>query len=169
MKEKNIYTKAIKYFYNIPGDLTDEQYGILTTFGNNVYMALFLVIGLTFFASIYFDQDLMGYGIFFTLVIGLAKQSALVQKLGVDKLVVSASQVKTARKQMFRRSLLQTGIVALYSIIVALLLWKSGIPQESGTSPEIYFQVAFPGTVVLMTVIAFISSIISNRRKIVIQ
>lgn len=111
----------------------------------------------------------MGYGIFFALVIGLAKQSALVQKLGVDKLVVSASQVKTARKKMFRRSLLQTGIVALYSVIVALLLWKSGIPQESGTSSEIYFQVAFPGTVFLMTVIAFVSYNISNRRKIVIQ
>lgn len=169
MKDKNIYTKAIKYVYNIPGDLTDEQYGILTTFGNNVYMALILVISITFFASIYFDQDLIGYGIFFTLLIGLAKQSALVEKLGLDKIVVPASQVKAVRKRMFHRSLLQTGIAALYSIIVALLLWKSGIPQESGTSSEIYFQVAFPGTVFLMTVIAFVSYNISNRRKIVIQ
>ncbi|MGT2911281.1 hypothetical protein ACVR1I_06145 [Streptococcus cameli] len=60
-------------------------------------------------------------------------------------------------------------MLAVLSIIVSLALWQSGIPQESGTSAQVYFQIVFPGTVAMMSVIGFVSHFIANRRKIVMQ
>lgn len=166
MKKENVHIKAIRYFYDIVGELDEMSYAALTNFGNNMYMLFMTVTLLSFLVSFALGEDVMGISLFLTLVYSQFKQDAIIKQLGLDKLLVAKADVKLARKKMMKRTLFQTLQIAVYSLLVSIALWQSHIPQESGTSVAEYFQFVTPMTVVLMTFIGFVSCYFANRKKI---
>ncbi|HEL1738889.1 DUF3278 domain-containing protein [Streptococcus suis] len=166
MKKENVHIKAIRYFYDIVGELDEVSYATLTNFGNNMYMLFLTVTLVTFLVSFALGEDVMGISLFLTLVYSQFKQDAIIKQLGLDKLFVAKADVKLARKKMMKRTLFQTLQIAVYSLLVSIGLWQLQIPQESGTSAAEYFQFVTPMTVVLLTLVGFLSFNIVNRKKI---
>ncbi|WP_367126622.1 DUF3278 domain-containing protein [Streptococcus suis] len=166
MKKENLHIKAIRYFYDIVGELDEVSYATLTNFGNNMYMLLMTVTLVSFLVSFALGEDVMGISLFLTLVYSQFKQDAIIKQLGLDKLFVAKADVKLARKKMMKRTLFQTLQIAVYGLLVSIGLWQLQIPQESGTSAAEYFQFVTPMTVVLMTLVGFLSFYIVNRKKI---
>lgn len=138
----------------------------LTNFGNNMYMLFLTVTLVSFLVSFALGEDVMGISLFLTLVYSQFKQDAIIKQLGLDKLFVAKADVKLARKKMMKRTLFQTLQIAVYSLLVSIGLWQFHIPQESGTSAAEYFQFVTPMTVVLLTLVSFLSFYIVNRKKI---
>ncbi|HFI0394373.1 TPA: DUF3278 domain-containing protein [Streptococcus suis] len=165
MKKENLHIKAIRYFYDIVGELDEVSYAALTNFGNNMYMLFMTVTLVSFLVSFMLGEDVMGISLFLTLVYSQFKQDAIIKQLGLDKLLVAKADVKLARKKMMKRTLFQTLQIAVYSLLVSIGLWQH-ISQESGTSAAEYFQFVAPMTVVLMTFIGFVSFYFANRKKI---
>ncbi|HFI0668108.1 TPA: DUF3278 domain-containing protein [Streptococcus suis] len=166
MKKENVHIKAIRYFYDIVGELDEVSYATLTNFGNNMYMLFLTVTLVSFLVSFALGEDVMGISLFLTLVYSQFKQDAIIKQLGLDKLFVAKVDEKSARKKMMKRTLFQTLQIAVYSLLVSIGLWQFHIPQESGTSAAEYFQFVTPMTVVLMTFIGFVSFYFANRKKI---
>ncbi|MGQ7503208.1 DUF3278 domain-containing protein [Streptococcus suis] len=166
MKKENLHIRAIRYFYDIVGELDEVSYAALTNFGNNMYMLFMTVTLLSFLVSFALGEDVMGISLFLTLVYSQVKQEAIIKRLGLDKLVVAKADVKLARKKMMKRTLFQTLQIAVYSLLVSIGIWQLQIPQESGTSAVEYFQFVTPMIVVLLTLVGFISFYIVNRKKI---
>lgn len=166
MKKENLHIRAIRYFYDIVGELDEMSYATLTNFGNNMYMLFMTVTLLSFLVSFALGEDVMGISLFLTLVYSQFKQDAIIKQLGLDKLVVAKADVKMARKKMMKRTLFQTIQIAVYSLLVSIGLWHLQIPQESGTSAAEYFQFVTPMTVVLLTLVGFLSFYFANRKKI---
>ncbi|HEL9639042.1 TPA: DUF3278 domain-containing protein [Streptococcus suis] len=166
MKKENLHIRAIRYFYDIVGELDEVSYATLTNFGNNMYMLFITVTLLSFLVSFVLGEDVMGISLFLTLVYSQFKQDAIIKQLGLDKLFVAKADVKMARKKMMKRTLFQTLQIAVYSLLVSIGIWQLQIPQESGTSAAEYFQFVTPMTVVLLTLVGFLSFYIVNRKKI---
>ncbi|HEM4384961.1 DUF3278 domain-containing protein [Streptococcus suis] len=166
MKKENVHIKAIRYFYDIVGELDEVSYATLTNFGNNMYMLFMTVTLVSFLVSFALGEDVMGISLFLTLVYSQFKQDAIIKQLGLDKLFVAKADVKLARKKMMKRTLYQTLQIAVYSLLVSIGIWQLHIPQESGTSAAEYFQFVTPMTVVLLTLVGFLSFYIVNRKKI---
>lgn len=166
MKKENLHIRAIRYFYDIVGELDEMSYATLTNFGNNMYMLFMTVTLLSFLVSFALGEDVMGISLFLTLVYSQVKQEAIIKQLGLDKLVVAKADVKLARKKMMKRTLYQTLQIAVYSLLVSIGLWQLQIPQESGTSAAEYFQFVTPMTVVLLTLVGFVSFFFANRKRI---
>ncbi|CYU74306.1 DUF3278 domain-containing protein [Streptococcus suis] len=166
MKKENLHIRAIRYFYDIVGELDEVSYATLTNFGNNMYMLFMTVTLVSFLVSFALGEDVMGISLFLTLVYSQFKQDAIIKQLGLDKLFVAKVDVKMARKKMVKRTLFQTLQIAVYSLLVSIGLWQLQIPQESGTSAAEYFQFVTPMTVVLLTLVGFLSFYIVNRKKI---
>ncbi|HEL2384276.1 TPA: DUF3278 domain-containing protein [Streptococcus suis] len=166
MKKENLHIRAIRYFYDIVGELDEMSYAALTNFGNNMYMLFMTVTLLSFLVSFALGEDVMGISLFLTLVYSQFKQDAIIKQLGLDKLVVAKADVKLARKKMMKRTLFQALQIAVLSLLVSIGLWQLQIPQESGTSAAEYFQFVTPMTVVLLTMVGFLSFYIVNRKKI---
>ncbi|WP_105135988.1 DUF3278 domain-containing protein [Streptococcus suis] len=166
MKKENVHIKAIRYFYDIVGELDEVSYATLTNFGNNMYMLFMTVTLVSFLVSFALGEDVMGISLFLTLVYSQFKQDAIIKQLGLDKLFVAKADVKLARKKMMKRTLFQTLQIAVYGLLVSIGLWQLQIPQESGTSAAEYFHFVTPMTVVLMTLVGFLSFYIVNRKKI---
>ncbi|HEM3614509.1 TPA: DUF3278 domain-containing protein [Streptococcus suis] len=166
MKKENVHIKAIRYFYDIVGELDEVSYTTLTNFGNNMYILFMTVTLVTFLVSFALGEDVMGISLFLTLVYSQFKQYAIIKQLGLDKLFVAKADVKLARKKMMKRTLFQTLQIAVYSLLVSIGIWQLQIPQESGTSAAEYFQFVTPMTVVLLTLVGFLSFNIVNRKKI---
>lgn len=165
MKE-NWYMKVFRYFYGIEGKLDDDIYNEITTFGNNMYMLLMIAMIGSFFASMLFQQDFVGEVTFLAVVITLVKQASLVERLELNKLKVPPAELSKARKMMTRRTVKEVIIGSILMIMLLLWLWHSGIPQESGTSADVYFKIAFPGTIAVLIPIMFIAQWFANRKKI---
>ncbi|HEM3697400.1 DUF3278 domain-containing protein [Streptococcus suis] len=166
MKKENLHIKAIRYFYDIVGELDEVSYATLTNFGNNMYMLFMTVTLVSLLVSFALGEDVMGISLFLTLVYSQFKQDAIIKQLGLDKLFVAKADVKLARKKMMKRTLFQTLQIAVYGLLVSIGLWQLQIPQESGTSAAEYFQFVTPMTVVLLTLVGFLSFYIVNRKKI---
>ncbi|HEM5331548.1 TPA: DUF3278 domain-containing protein [Streptococcus suis] len=166
MKKENLHIRAIRYFYDIVGELDEMSYATLTNFGNNMYMLFMTVTLLSFLVSFALGEDVVGISLFLTLVYSQFKQDAIIKQLGLDKLVVEKADVKLARKKMMKRTLFQTLQIAVYSLLVSIGIWRFHIPQESGTSVAEYFQFVTPMTVVFLTLVGFLSFYIVNRKKI---
>lgn len=166
MKMENLHIRAIRYFYDIVGELDEMSYATLTNFGNNMYMLFMTVTLLSFLVSFALGEDVMGISLFLTLVYSQVKQEAIIKRLGLNKLFVAKADVKLARKKMMKRTLYQTLQIAVLSLLVSIGLWQLQIPQESGTSAAEYFQFVTPMTVVLLTVVGFVSFYFANRKKI---
>lgn len=166
MKKENLHIRAIRYFYDIVGELDEVSYAALTNFGNNMYMLFMTVTLVSFLVSFALGEDVMGISLFLTLVYSQFKQDAIIKQLGLDKLVVAKADVKLARKKMMKRTLFQALQIAVLSLLVSIGLWQLQIPQESGTSAAEYFQFVTPMTVVLLTLVGFLSFYIVNRKKI---
>lgn len=166
MKKENLHIKAIRYFYDIVGELDEVSYAALTNFGNNMYMLFMTVTLVSFLVSFVLGEDVMGISLFLTLVYSQFKQDAIIKQLGLDKLLVAKADVKLARKKMMKRTLFQTLQIAIYSLLVSIGIWQLHLPQESGTSAAEYFQFVTPMTVFLMTFIGFVSFYFANRKKI---
>lgn len=166
MKKENLHIRAIRFFYDIVGELDEVSYAALTNFGNNMYMLFITVTLVSFLVSFALGEDVMGISLFLTLVYSQVKQEAIIKRLGLDKLFVAKADVKMARKKMMKRTLFQTLQIAVYSLLVSICLWQSQIPQESGTSAAEYFQFVTPMTVVLLTLVGFVSFYFANRKKI---
>lgn len=166
MKKENLHIQAIRYFYDIVGELDEVSYATLTNFGNNMYMLFMTVTMVSFLVSFLLGEDVMGISLFLTLVYSQVKQDTIIKRLGLDKLVVAKIDVKLARKKMMKRTLFQTLQIAILSLLVSIGLWRFHIPQESGTTAAEYFQFVTPMTVVLLTLVGFLSFYIVNRKKI---
>ncbi|HEL2401701.1 TPA: DUF3278 domain-containing protein [Streptococcus suis] len=166
MKMENLHIRAIRYFYDIVGELDEMSYATLTNFGNNMYMLFMTVTLLSFLVSFALGEDVMGISLFLTLVYSQVKQEAIIKRLGLNKLFVAKADVKLARKKMMKRTLYQTLQIAVLSLLVSIGLWQLQIPQESGTSAAEYFQFVTPMTVVLLTLVGFVSFFFANRKRI---
>lgn len=166
MKKENLHIRAIRYFYDIVGELDEMSYATLTNFGNNMYMLFMTVTLVSFLVSFALGEDVMGISLFLTLVYSQVKQEAIIKRLGLNKLFVAKADVKLARKKMMKRTLYQTLQIAVLSLLVSIGLWQLQIPQESGTSAAEYFQFVTPMTVVLLTLVGFVSFFFANRKKI---
>ncbi|MFH0402881.1 DUF3278 domain-containing protein [Streptococcus sp. A23] len=166
MKKENLHIRAIRYFYDIVGELDEVSYAALTNFGNNMYMLFMTVTLVSFLVSFALGEDVMGISLFLTLVYSQFKQDAIIKQLGLDKLMVAKDDVKMARKKMMKRTLYQTLQIAVYSLLVSIGIWQLQILQESGTSAAEYFQFVTPMTVVLLTLVGFVSCYFANRKKI---
>ncbi|HEL1996549.1 TPA: DUF3278 domain-containing protein [Streptococcus suis] len=166
MKKENLHIRAIRYFYDIVGELDEVSYATLTNFGNNMYMLFMTVTLVSFLVSFALGEDVMGISLFLTLVYSQFKQDAIIKQMGLDKLFVAKAEVKMARKKMMKRTLYQTLQIAVLSLLVSIGLWQFQIPQERGTSAAEYFQFVTPMTVVLLTLVGFLSFNIVNRKKI---
>ncbi|MCK3936035.1 DUF3278 domain-containing protein [Streptococcus suis] len=166
MKKENLHIRAIRYFYDIVGELDEISYATLTNFGNNMYMLFMTVTLVSFLVSFALGEDVKGISLFLTLVYSQFKQDAIIKQLGLDKLFVAKADVKLARKKMMKRTLFQTLQIAVLSLLVSIGLWQLQIPQESGTSAAEYFQFVTPMTVVLLAIVGFLSFNIVNRKKI---
>ncbi|CYV15658.1 DUF3278 domain-containing protein [Streptococcus suis] len=166
MKKENLHIRAIRYFYDIVGELDEISYATLTNFGNNMYMLFMTVTLVSFLVSFALGEDVKGISLFLTLVYSQFKQDAIIKQLGLDKLFVAKADVKLARKKMMKRTLFQTLQIAVLSLLVSIGLWQLQIPQESGTSAAEYFQFVTPMTVVLLAIVGFLSFYIVNRKKI---
>ncbi|HEL2278008.1 TPA: DUF3278 domain-containing protein [Streptococcus suis] len=166
MKKENLHIRAIRYFYDIVCELDEVSYATLTNFGNNMYMLFMTVTLVSFLVSFALGEDVMGISLFLTLVYSQFKQDAIIKQLGLDKLVVAKADVKLARKKMMKRTLFQALQIAVLSLLVSIGLWQFQIPQERGTSAAEYFQFVTPMTVVLLTLVGFLSFNIVNRKKI---
>ncbi len=166
MKKENLHIRAIRYFYDIVGELDEVSYAALTNFGNNMYMLFMTVTLVSFLVSFALGEDVMGISLFLTLVYSQFKQDAIIKQLGLDKLMVAKDDVKMARKKMMKRTLYQTLQIAVYSLLVSIGIWQLQIPQESGTSAAEYFQFVTPMTVVLLPLVGFVSCYFANRKKI---
>ncbi|HFR3256137.1 TPA: DUF3278 domain-containing protein [Streptococcus suis] len=166
MKKENLHIRAIRYFYDIVGELDEASYATLTNFGNNMYMLFMTVTLVSFLVSFALGEDVMGISLFLTLVYSQFKQDAIIKQLGLDKLFVAKADVKLARKKMMKRTLFQTLQIAVYSLLVSIGIWQFHIPQESGRSAAEYFQFVTPMTVVFLTLVGFLSFYIVNRKKI---
>ncbi|HFI0937151.1 TPA: DUF3278 domain-containing protein [Streptococcus suis] len=166
MKKENLHIRAIRYFYDIVGELDEVSYATLTNFGNNMYMLFMTVTLVSFLVSFALGEDVMGISLFLTLVYSQFKQDAIIKQMGLDKLFVAKADVKLARKKMMKRTLFQTLQIAVLSLLVSIGLWQLQIPQESGTSAAEYFQFVTPMTVVLLAIVGFLSFNIVNRKKI---
>lgn len=166
MKKENLHIRAIRYFYDIVGELDEVSYAALTNFGNNMYMLFMTVTLVSFLVSFALGEDVMGISLFLTLVYSQFKQDAIIKQMGLDKLFVAKADVKLARKKMMKRTLFQALQIAVLSLLVSIGLWQLQIPQESGTSAAEYFQFVTPMTVVLLTLVGFLSFYIVNRKKI---
>ncbi|HEM5170497.1 TPA: DUF3278 domain-containing protein [Streptococcus suis] len=166
MKKENLHIRAIRYFYDIVGELDEMSCAALTNFGNNMYMLFMTVTLVSFLVSFALGEDVKGISLFLTLVYSQFKQDAIIKQLGLDKLFVAKADVKLARKKMMKRTLFQTLQIAVLSLLVSIGLWQLQIPQESGTSAAEYFQFVTPMTVVLLAIVGFLSFYIVNRKKI---
>ncbi|MCQ8266095.1 DUF3278 domain-containing protein [Streptococcus suis] len=166
MKKENLHIRAIRYFYDIVGELDEVSYATLTNFGNNMYMLFMTVTLVSFLVSFALGEDVMGISLFLTLVYSQFKQDAIIKQMGLDKLFVAKADVKLARKKMMKRTLYQTLQIAVYSLLVSIGMWQLQIPQESGTNAVEYFQFVTPMTVVLLTLVGFVSFYFANRKKI---
>ncbi|MGU7900067.1 DUF3278 domain-containing protein [Streptococcus suis] len=166
MKKENLHIRAIRYFYDIVGELDEVSYATLTNFGNNMYMLFMTMTLVSFLVSFALGEDVMGISLFLTLVYSQFKQDAIIKQMGLDKLFVAKAEVKMARKKMMKRTLYQTLQIAVLSLLVSIGLWQFQIPQERGTSAAEYFQFVTPMTVVLLTLVGFLSFNIVNRKKI---
>ncbi|HEL9644132.1 TPA: DUF3278 domain-containing protein [Streptococcus suis] len=166
MKKENLHIRAIRYFYDIVGELDEVSYAALTNFGNNMYMLFMTVTLVSFLVSFALGEDVMGISLFLTLVYSQFKQDAIIKQMGLDKLFVAKADVKLARKKMMKRTLYQTLQIAVYSLLVSIGMWQLQIPQESGTNAVEYFQFVTPMTVVLLTLVGFVSFYFANRKKI---
>lgn len=166
MQVENWYGQALRYFYGIEAEISEDAGREISHFGNRMYMLLIASMLASLLVSIVLQIDIVGDVTVLVVLIALAKQTALIQRLGLDKLVVKPSQLADARKTMFRRSLKEAGLAFLASLGISFWLWHTGIPQESGTPAETYFQIALPGTVILVTTISFLGQWLANRKKI---
>lgn len=163
---KTYYYRFLKWYYGIEGEFTEEHREAIGQFSSEVYPFMMIVLLGGFLLSLVFQSDVTDLAYLIAVGYPLAYQSSVVQKLGWDKLTVVPSQLKEARRKMFRKTLR----MALFYVIVILLttvwLWQSGIPQEAGTTFEVYWKIAAPGVMVLYTPIIFMITFFSNRRKI---
>ncbi|MGO0076747.1 DUF3278 domain-containing protein [Streptococcus suis] len=144
MKKENLHIRAIRYFYDIVGELDEVSYAALTNFGNNMYMLFMTVTLVSFLVSFALGEDVMGISLFLTLVYSQFKQDAIIKKLGLDKLFVAKDDVKMARKKMMKRTLYQTLQIAVYSLLVSIGLWQFHIPQESVPLQRSIFSLSRP-------------------------
>ncbi|WP_161980693.1 DUF3278 domain-containing protein [Streptococcus sp. S784/96/1] len=164
--QSKFYYLFLKWFYGIEGDFTTDHELEIQKLSSEVYPFMITVLIGGFLLSMLFYTDLTSWAYLIAVVYPLAYQSSVVQKFGWDKLTVVPSQLKEARRKMFRKTLR----MALFYVIVLLLttvwLWQSGIPQEAGTTFEVYWKIAAPGVMVLYTPIIFMIAFFSNHRKI---
>ena len=165
MKE-NWYMKVFRYFYSIEGKLDDDIHNEIIIFGNNMYMLLMIAMIGSFFASMLLQQDFTGDVTFLAVVITLAKQASLVERLELNKLKVTPTELPKAKKMMTRRTVKEAIIGGIFMVMLLLWLWYTGIPQESGTQADVYFKIAFPGTIAMMLPIMFGVQWFANRKRI---
>lgn len=166
MKQENWYMKIFRYFYGIEGKLDDDIYNEIITFGNNMYMLLMIAMICSFFASMLLQQDFTGEVTFLAVVITLAQQASLVERLELNKVKVTPAELPKAKKMMTRRTVKEVIIGLIFMVMLLIWFWHTGIPQESGTQADVYFKIAFPGTIAVLLPIMFITQWFLNRKKI---
>ncbi|MER0122782.1 DUF3278 domain-containing protein [Streptococcus sp. ZJ93] len=168
MKKENLHLRLIRYFYDITGNLDEYTVQEINYFGNNMYMLIYATVFLTIIMGLLGLEELAELVLVIGFIIPLVKQSALIRRLGLHKLEITPSELKDARKKMFKRTLLEMLLVVLVVIMTPFMLWNLNIPQESGTSFETFWYVAVPLSSILVASISFICRWMSNRRRIVI-
>ncbi|MGT2950398.1 hypothetical protein BU202_04490 [Streptococcus cuniculi] len=168
MKKEDLHLRFIRYFYTITGDLDEYSVQEINYFGNNMYMLIYITVFLAIILGLLGFEDLAELILVIGFILPLAKQSALIRRLGLHKLEIAPSELKMARQKMFKRTLLETAGIVLFAILIFLMLWHMKIPQESGDSFETFWYIAAPLASLLITSVSFVCFFITNRRNIVI-
>lgn len=166
--QSKFYYRFLKWFYGIEGNFTTDHELEIQKLSSEVYPFMITVLLGGFLLSMLFYIDLTSWAYLIAIVYPLAYQASTAQKLGWNKLTVASSQLKEARRKMFRKTLRMTLFYVIVLLLTIVWLWQSGIPQEAGTTFEVYWKIAAPGVILLYTPIIFVVSFFSNRRKITV-
>ena len=163
---EHLHAKVLRYFYGIEGKLDDDTYNEIITFGNNMYMFLIIAMIGSFFASMLVQEDFVGDVTFLAVIVTLIKQNTLVKRLELDKMKVTRSEVTKTKKLMTKRTVREVTVMMGMIVMLLFWFWYTGIPQESGTTADVYFKIAFPATIAVMLPIMFGVEWFANRKRI---
>lgn len=169
MEINTLYTKALHWFYGIPGQMEQEERLVLDRFGNGAFLSLLAAMGVSLLLSLFLDIDVFDDAVFCTLLVVLYRKERLVHKLGLHFLHIRKADLAWARRKMFVRTLYQTASVVLLVLAVSWLLWKWGIPQEHGVSASVHFGFSMPVSLVLWTLGGFGVAYWTNQKRILVD
>lgn len=168
MSKENLQIKAIRYFYDIPGTIDEYAYQELSHFGNNMYMLFITTILGSLLLSLLTNTDIMGIALTVVFFYAIYKQGKLVNKLGIDKIEIEASELKATQGKMLKRSLLETLIVTLLGLSLWFYIWIYIIPDDALVHTNFYLVISTLIMTVLLAGFNFIIFSIANRKKIII-
>ena len=160
--KKNLQLEFIKYFYGITTELDEYVKQELSNFGNNMYMLFsFSMVG-GWILSICFNRDCLTPILLISFIYSQIKQEALIMKLGLNKMEVTADEVESAKKRLH---------VFISGIIAAMVfhgLIRGGYIIFKGFDPSSSFMV--PGIIGAFVAIVLTAFIIyySNLKNIIV-
>ncbi|MET3558824.1 hypothetical protein ABID29_001952 [Streptococcus rupicaprae] len=164
--KNNFYHFFLRRFYGINGELDEYSMAEINKFGNHMFMFLYSLVLVGFLLELFALADIWDILALLGVFIPFNAQVKLIRRLGLDKLEVEQDQMKAAKKTMFKRTLWQTLIIIGVMLLTIIAMWRMGIPQEDGTSADIFFKIAAPGAMAIMTPIAFLVQLKDNLKKI---
>lgn len=166
--KKNLQLEFIKYFYGITTELDEYVKQELSNFGNNMYMLFsFSMVG-GWILSICFNRDCLTPILLFSFIYSQIKQEALIMKLGLNKMEVTANEVESAKKRLLRRIFLHVFISGIIAAMVFHGLIRGGYIIFKGFDPSSSFMV--PGIIGAFVAIVLTAFIIyySNLKNIIV-
>ena len=166
--KKNLQLEFIKYFYGITTELDEYVKQELYNFGNNMYMLFsFGMIG-GWILSICFNRDCLTPILLISFIYSQIKQEALIMKLGLNKMEVTADEVESAKKRLLRRTFLHVFISGIIAAMVFHGLIRGGYIVFKGFDPSSGLLV--PGIIAVFVAIVLTAYIIyySNLKNIIV-
>ena len=166
--KKNLQLEFIKYFYGITTELDEYVKQELSNFGNNMYMLFsFSMVG-GWILSICFNRDCLTPILLISFIYSQIKQEALIMKLGLNKMEVTADEVESAKKRLLRRTFLHVFISGIIASMVFHGLVRGGYIVFKGFDPSSGLLV--PGIIAVFVAIVFTASIFyySNLKRIIV-
>ena len=166
--KKNLQLEFIKYFYGITTELDEYVKQELSNFGNNMYMLFsFSMVG-GWILSICFNQDCLTPILLISFIYSQIKQEALIMKLGLNKMEVTADEVESAKKRLLRRTFLHVFISGIIAAMVFHGLIRGGYIVFKGFDPSSGLLV--PGIIGTFVAIVLTAYIIyySNLKNIIV-
>ena len=166
--KKNLQLEFIKYFYGITTELDEYVKQELSNFGNNMYMLFsFSMVG-GWILSICFNRDCLTPILLISFIYSQIKQEALIMKLGLNKMEVTADEVESTKKRLLRRTFLHVFISGIIAAMVFHGLVRGGYIVFKGF--DLSSGLLVPGIIAVFVAIVLTAYIIyySNLKNIIV-
>lgn len=158
----NLYTRFIRRFYRIEGELDEYILNEINRFGNHMYMLMYSLTILSFLGYFFGVREVVSWAFLILLFLPPHLQKRLAKRLGLDKLETERSDLRQARQQMLKRSFLQAIAATLFLVV----LFALGHASQS-YRPNFLTEIGIP-TCSIVFVVRFLLAIKTNFRKIII-